>query len=118
MGLPSRSLRSTPSRSTANFFDFHRFEAMAAPKLAGTALRELRIHLCQKSAASAGVREFVQKSYDPLKTANPKLPIMIRECSGIQPKLWARFTYGQESSADLTNKSSEQVMQAIKQLVK
>lgn len=26
-----------------------------------------------------------------LKKANPDFPILIRECSGVQPKLWARF---------------------------
>jgi NADH dehydrogenase (ubiquinone) 1 alpha subcomplex subunit 2 len=55
------------------------------------ALKELRLHLCQKSAASAGVREFIEKHYIPIKTANPKFPILVRECSGITPKLWARL---------------------------
>lgn len=26
-----------------------------------------------------------------LKKANPELPILIRECSDVQPKLWARY---------------------------
>lgn len=26
-----------------------------------------------------------------LKKANPDFPILIRECSGVQPKLWARY---------------------------
>ncbi|NXU67134.1 NDUA2 dehydrogenase, partial [Horornis vulcanius] len=57
----------------------------------GNALRELRIHLCQRSAGSRGVREFIEKHYVTLKKANPDFPILIRECSGIQPKLWARY---------------------------
>lgn len=36
-------------------------------------------------------REFVEKYYVGLKKDNPKLPILIRECSGTQPRLWARF---------------------------
>jgi NADH dehydrogenase (ubiquinone) 1 alpha subcomplex subunit 2 len=76
-------------------------------------LKELRLHLCQKSAASAGTREFVEKFYVPLKTANPKFPILVRECSGIQPRVWARFGYGREESAELTNKSSKEVMDII-----
>lgn len=36
-------------------------------------------------------REFVQKNYKELKTMNPKLPILIRECSGTEPQLWARY---------------------------
>merc|ERR1711893_65306 len=80
------------------------------------ALKELRIHLCQKSQASAGVREFVEKQYVPLKEANPKFPILIRECSGITPKIWARYGYGQEKNVDIGNKSSADVMKIIQQL--
>jgi hypothetical protein len=35
--------------------------------------------------------EFVQKHYVAIKKENPKLPILIRECSGVQPRLWTRF---------------------------
>ena len=34
--------------------------------------REMRLHLCQSSAASQGAREFVEKHYVPLKQNNPK----------------------------------------------
>lgn len=91
----------------------------------GVRLRELRIHLCQRSSSSRGVRsargwagpgpgvllqgsetprpepqgplvlslrrEFIEQHYVTLKKANPDFPILIRECSGIQPKLWARY---------------------------
>lgn len=36
-------------------------------------------------------REFVKKNYGDLKTRNPTLPVLIRECSGVQPQLWARY---------------------------
>lgn len=36
-------------------------------------------------------RNFVKDLYPQLKESNPKFPILIRECSGIQPKLWARY---------------------------
>jgi hypothetical protein len=36
-------------------------------------------------------REFVKKNYGDIKTHNPALPILIRECSGVQPQLWARY---------------------------
>ena len=48
-----------------------------------------------------------------LKTANPQFPILIRECSGIQPRVWARFGYGREESADLSNKNSQEVLNII-----
>ncbi|CAH0600176.1 unnamed protein product [Chrysodeixis includens] len=57
----------------------------------GGALREIRIHLCQTSKQSQGVRDFIQKQYVNIKKENPNFPILIRECSGIQPRLWARY---------------------------
>ncbi|KAK6058252.1 hypothetical protein COOONC_04183 [Cooperia oncophora] len=63
----------------------------SAIRLAGSHLRELRIHLCQKSPASAGVRAFIESDYVGLKKANPQFPILIRECSGIVPRVFARY---------------------------
>ena len=80
------------------------------------ALKEIRLHLCQKSSASAGVRDFVEKHYVPMKVMNPKFPILVRECSGITPKLWARFGYGREESIDLTNKSASDVLAELEKL--
>ena len=77
------------------------------------ALKEIRLHLCQKSAASSGAREFVEKHYVPLKSENPQFPILIRECSGIQPKLWARYGYGREEGFDIGNKSSKDILDVI-----
>ncbi|KAB2606049.1 NADH dehydrogenase [ubiquinone] 1 alpha subcomplex subunit 2-like [Pyrus ussuriensis x Pyrus communis] len=51
-------------------------------------LKELRVLLCQSSPSSASTRAFVEKNYKDLKSANPKLPILIRECRGIEPQLW------------------------------
>uniref|UniRef100_A0A9L0S517 NADH dehydrogenase [ubiquinone] 1 alpha subcomplex subunit 2 n=4 Tax=Equus TaxID=9789 RepID=A0A9L0S517_HORSE len=61
---------------------------------ANLGLREIRIHLCQRSPGSQGVRDFIEKRYVELKKANPDLPILIRECSDVQPKLWARYVTG------------------------
>lgn len=36
-------------------------------------------------------REFVEQHYVALKQANPGFPILIRECSGVRPRLWARY---------------------------
>ncbi|XP_021562964.1 NADH dehydrogenase [ubiquinone] 1 alpha subcomplex subunit 2 isoform X2 [Carlito syrichta] len=36
-------------------------------------------------------RDFIEKRYVELKKANPDLPILIRECSDVQPKLWVRY---------------------------
>ncbi|NXP62957.1 NDUA2 dehydrogenase, partial [Chloropsis cyanopogon] len=84
----------------------------------GLALRELRIHLCQRSAGSRGVREFIEEHYVTLKKANPDFPILIRECSGIQPKLWARYEFGKEKSIPLNNLSVDEVGKALESVVK
>ncbi|XP_021208988.1 NADH dehydrogenase [ubiquinone] 1 alpha subcomplex subunit 2 isoform X1 [Bombyx mori] len=84
----------------------------------GGALKELRIHLCQTSKQSEGVREFIKNNYVNIKKENPNFPILIRECSGIQPRVWARYEKGVETSESLTDLSSEQVLKLIKSLVK
>jgi len=82
----------------------------------GPAIKELRLHLCQKSAASQGVRDFVENHYVPLKMANPKFPILVRECSGIHPTAWARFGFGREASVDLTGMNGDEVYLALAKL--
>ncbi|CAN1333929.1 NADH dehydrogenase [ubiquinone] 1 alpha subcomplex subunit 2 [Linum perenne] len=54
-------------------------------------LKELRVLLCQSSPSSSSTRAFVEKNYKDLKKLNPKLPILIRECRGVEPQLWARY---------------------------
>uniref|UniRef100_A0A915D1E3 NADH dehydrogenase [ubiquinone] 1 alpha subcomplex subunit 2 n=1 Tax=Ditylenchus dipsaci TaxID=166011 RepID=A0A915D1E3_9BILA len=82
----------------------------------GGALKELRIHLCQKSPESNGVREFIQKDYVELKKNNEKFPILIRECSGVSPRVWARYEFGAETSVSVENSSREKVFEIIKDL--
>ncbi|XP_015277801.1 PREDICTED: NADH dehydrogenase [ubiquinone] 1 alpha subcomplex subunit 2 [Gekko japonicus] len=65
--------------------------AGSAARVIGSHLKEIRIHLCQRSPGSQGVRDFIEKQYVPLKKANPDFPVLIRECSDVQPKLWARY---------------------------
>ncbi|CAD5212516.1 unnamed protein product [Bursaphelenchus okinawaensis] len=89
---------------------------MSGIRLAGTALRELRIHLCQKSEASKGVRDFLNKEYVPLKKSNTDFPILVRECSGILPKVWARYEFGVERVVELENQSADQVKSVISEL--
>ncbi|XP_045470603.1 NADH dehydrogenase [ubiquinone] 1 alpha subcomplex subunit 2 [Harmonia axyridis] len=81
-------------------------------------LKELRIHLCQTGVASKGVREFIEQHYVPLKKANPKFPILIRECSGVQPKVWARYEKGVEQSISLKDLSASEVLSKIESLSK
>ncbi|XP_055980656.1 NADH dehydrogenase [ubiquinone] 1 alpha subcomplex subunit 2 [Sorex fumeus] len=81
------------------------------------ALREIRIHLCQRSPSSQGVRDFIEKRYVELKKGNSDLPILIRECSDVQPKLWARYAFGQEKQVSLNNFSADQVNKALQDVL-
>ncbi|XP_063374094.1 NADH dehydrogenase [ubiquinone] 1 alpha subcomplex subunit 2 isoform X2 [Cydia amplana] len=82
----------------------------------GGALKELRIHLCQTNKQSAGVRDFIQKNYVSIKKDNPGFPILIRECSGVEPKIWARYARACETVTPLSNLSASQVMEIFRKL--
>lgn len=83
----------------------------------GKYVREVRIHLCQKSQSSQGVRDFLEKYYIGMKKENPQIPILVRECSGIQPKMYARYDHGKENSVQLNNMSGDGVLQAMEKLI-
>ena len=75
-----------------------------------------------------------------MKQQNPTFPFLIRECSGVEPRIYGRYgtakisyacltlwhdhlfslfaDYGEEKSLALANKNSEQVMEALESLVK
>ncbi|XP_077984396.1 NADH dehydrogenase [ubiquinone] 1 alpha subcomplex subunit 2-like [Glandiceps talaboti] len=80
-------------------------------------VKELRIHLCQKSQASQGVREFIEKNYVTIKKSNPRFPLLIRECSGIEPRVYARYDFGKEKYVTLTHKNPDQVAKALETLL-
>ncbi|ORY94848.1 thioredoxin-like protein [Syncephalastrum racemosum] len=84
----------------------------------GKGLKELRVHFCQTSPASAGLRDFVAQNYTSIKQANPNLPILIREASGAEARVFARFEKGVERKAILQNQSSQEVSKVLEQLVK
>jgi len=84
----------------------------------GSQLKELRVHLCLAGKSSEGVREFIGKHYASVKQLNPNLPILVREAQGIEPKLWARFEYGRETSASLSGLNGDQVLQVVQSLTK
>ncbi|KAJ1727603.1 hypothetical protein LPJ61_004485 [Coemansia biformis] len=80
-------------------------------------LKELRIHFSQNSPASQGLRDFIVKSYPDLKKANPGLPILIREASGIESRIIARFDRGRERKVVVDSLSAGDVEQKFKTLV-
>ncbi|KAJ5123057.1 NADH-ubiquinone oxidoreductase 10.5 kDa subunit [Penicillium atrosanguineum] len=54
-------------------------------------LKELRFLFCQTSEASAPVRSFLNRAYPTMKKHNPHTPIMMREASGTEPRVFARY---------------------------
>eukprot|EP00128_Syssomonas_multiformis_P002686 Colp12_sorted_trinity150504_noHs@32337 len=81
-------------------------------------LHELRIHVCQNSSSSQGLRDFVRNNYVELKKANPTFPILVRECEGVEPRILARYDYGVEKMVTLQDKSEKEVAALVEQLVK
>ncbi|XP_065213501.1 NADH dehydrogenase [ubiquinone] 1 alpha subcomplex subunit 2 [Planococcus citri] len=87
---------------------------MSASKVVfNSALKELRIILCQTSKSSQGTRDFIEKYYVPIKKANPTIPILIRECSNVEPKIFARYERGKEAHAAVSNENSEGVLKRV-----
>ncbi|GAA6018085.1 hypothetical protein JCM10207_006076 [Rhodosporidiobolus poonsookiae] len=81
-------------------------------------VRELRLFGCQQSQGSAGVRAFIQQSYTAVKSANPDLPILIREASGTPARGFVRFERGVEKQVSLEGVSSaEEVERKIASLI-
>mmetsp|Transcript_32559 Transcript_32559/g.45172 ORF Transcript_32559/g.45172 Transcript_32559/m.45172 type:complete len:95 (-) Transcript_32559:187-471(-) len=83
----------------------------------GNGVRELRLHFCQTSSSSAGVREFVVKNYKTMKGLNATLPILVRECSGVEAKAYARYEKGVEKNIPLSGLDENAIAAAISKLV-
>ncbi|XP_047067211.1 NADH dehydrogenase [ubiquinone] 1 alpha subcomplex subunit 2-like [Lolium rigidum] len=81
-------------------------------------VKEIRFLFCQTSPASGPAREFVKKNYGDIKTHNPALPILIRECSGVQPQLWARYDMGVERCVHLDGLTEAQIDKKLEELAK
>ena len=79
---------------------------------------ELRVHLCQTSSGSKGIREFWAKNYNSFKAANSSLPILLRECGGTQAKLTATYALGEEKSMDIEGMSAAEFKSALDQVMK
>jgi len=42
-------------------------------------------------SADENTRTFLKRAYPTMKHHNPNTPILIREATGIEPKMWARY---------------------------
>ncbi|KAF3043879.1 hypothetical protein E8E11_005818 [Didymella keratinophila] len=80
-------------------------------------LKELRFLFCQTSEHSAATRNFLQRSYPTMKKHNPHTPILIREASGFEPTLFARYNYGKETKVLLKGLDDKSIEQKVTELV-
>ncbi|KAG2453824.1 hypothetical protein HYH02_002031 [Chlamydomonas schloesseri] len=80
-------------------------------------MQELRIHLCQTSEGSKGIRDFVVANYAEMKKANPHFPILIRECTGTEATLTARYDFGAEKSVNVQGATLGAVQQQLEALI-
>ncbi|KAF7845639.1 hypothetical protein BT93_L1485 [Corymbia citriodora subsp. variegata] len=76
-------------------------------------LRELRFHLCPAGAGSDATR-----AYPTMKYHNPNTPILIREATGVEPKLWARYQLGKEKSHSLAGLNDKEIEEKVTSMVK
>ncbi|KAL7153708.1 hypothetical protein ABFS83_04G186600 [Erythranthe nasuta] len=81
-------------------------------------LKELRILFSPNSPSSSSTRAFIENNYKDLKTKNPRLPILIREATAIEPQLWARYDMGVERGIRLEGLNEEQISKALEDLSK
>ncbi|KAK4684103.1 NADH dehydrogenase (ubiquinone) 1 alpha subcomplex subunit 2, partial [Tremellales sp. Uapishka_1] len=90
---------------------------MSFAKQIPAAVKEIRLHLCQTSQASQGVRSFIQSTYPSIKSARPDLKVLIREASGVEPRAFVRFERGIESQTALSDLSEKDVGSALSHLI-
>lgn len=92
---------------------------MSAKFVISKALKEVRFHLSQSGEASAPLHKFLASNYETLKAATShKIPVLIREASGLSPSVTARFEQGKEIKNNLEGLDSKGVEEAVKSLLK
>ena len=64
-----------------------------------------------------GARQFVSKNYLDIKSQNPSLPFIVRECTGAQPNVMARFDFGVERRIYLNDLTETEVDSVVAELV-
>ena len=65
-----------------------------------------------------GARDFVLSSYQELKKANPKLPILVRESEKAEAKLTARYDFGAETAVSVEGLDKAGITKQLEELVK
>lgn len=80
-------------------------------------VKELRFVFCQTSPQSKGIRQFILNNYEDIKTKNPALPFIVRECQNAQPNVMARYEFGVERRVYVHNLDEKNVDKIVQELV-
>ncbi|KAL3426548.1 NADH-ubiquinone oxidoreductase 10.5 kDa subunit [Phlyctema vagabunda] len=91
---------------------------MSAKYAFSKTLKEVRFLFCQTGESSTATRSFLSRAYPTMKKNNPSTPIMLREAQGTSPRVYARYEFGQETSADLAGLSDKEIEDRVTGLVK
>jgi NADH dehydrogenase (ubiquinone) 1 alpha subcomplex subunit 2 len=76
-------------------------------------VQEVRFLFCQKSATSAGLRNYLTKNFTTIKQQYPQLPLLVRESQGHDAVVIARFPYGKELGVRLEGQAEADVEKSI-----
>ncbi|KAJ3283484.1 hypothetical protein BCR33DRAFT_850008 [Rhizoclosmatium globosum] len=80
-------------------------------------LKELRIHCSQTAAGSKGTRDFVLNQFAQIKSANPTIPILVREAQNVEARVFGRYANGVERKIVLESLDESSVAEKIRQIV-
>ncbi|KAG9120435.1 hypothetical protein FRC07_004076 [Ceratobasidium sp. 392] len=82
------------------------------------ALRLLKCgHVFHTGQGSAGLREFIASTYPGIKSANPNLPVLIREAQGTPARVFVRYERGVEKHVDVDGLPAAEVSKKISTLL-
>merc|ERR1711934_32827 len=90
--------------------------AMSKAAQLAKGIKELRMIYCHQSESGVQMKNFIQSTYPALKASNPDTPILIRNATGVQPAMYARYAMGKESKVDLVGKDAKAIAAALEQL--
>ena len=78
-----------------------------------TKVFEVRFAFCQRGSGSSGIRSFLRNEYLSMKSQNPSLPILIRECQDTLPRMTVRYNFGRENTIICDGLSDIQIREKL-----
>eukprot|EP00128_Syssomonas_multiformis_P008071 Colp12_sorted_trinity150504_noHs@29977 len=76
-------------------------------------LRAMTIRYNPAGAASAGIREYLDKHVVKFAKHNPEIAVVVEPVKALRPILVARYVNGNERVLDINNKSLQEVKQIV-----